>query len=211
LPNSQKAILKAIQEISVQKAIADLLEEGVDEHFFKPMLEIFQNGIMANANVNDLIDELQQYTMGDDEVLGALERYTKQVNSDTLSVYTANYTQAVNQSLDLEFYIYLGNHMPKTRCFCDARYGHYFHKYEIESWGNGDTGNAVSEDCGYPWKGMIQGTNSSTIYLFRGGWNCQHQLVPTMVTRVPKDVVERAINMGYYKPTDKVKKFFGIE
>lgn len=169
------------------------------------MLNIFRNGILNRSSIDDLVEEIREYTIGDDDSLGRLERYTKQVNSDTVSQYMANYTKLLNDNEGHEFYVYLGNHQPDTRCFCDERYGKYYHKKEIEAWGDGSVG-----DCGFPWAGMIKGTNSSNIFTYRGGWNCQHQLVPTLVTRVPKDVIIRNIENGNYIPTLAVKKFFGL-
>lgn len=177
------------------------------------MLQIFQNGILSGAALSDLIDELKVYVTGDNESLGVLERYVKQVNSDTVSQYTANYTQVINQDEGLEFYVYLGNHTAGTRCFCDERYGKYFHKKEVQAWGNGSVmeGLAGGMNCGYPWPGMIKGTSASTIFTYRGGWNCQHQLVPTIATRVPRQVVMRNIDNGNYQPTEKIKLFFGLK
>lgn len=202
-----ESLLDDIRDYSSQKALQDLLEEGIDENFIKPLIEKFRNGILTKAALSDISEELKQYTLGSEKKAGVLERYVKQVHSDSITQYIANFTEVLTNDAGLEFYIYLGNLQNDSRCFCDERAGKYYHRKEIEDWGNGKN----LGKCGYPWQGMIAGTNSSNIFTYRGGWNCEHQLIPTLTLLVPKEDVLRAYNKGYFKPSEKEREFFGIE
>lgn len=204
-------LLQSVRDYSEQKAIYDLLEAGVDVNFVDEMLGKLNNGVLQRYSKADLISEVKKYLIGEKEKKGALERYSKQVASDVTTQYIANYTQVLSEDQGLEFYIYLGNKQKSTRCFCAERFNQYFHRKEIQLWGEGKTGEAVSGDCGYPWAGMIAGTNSSNIFVYRGGWACEHQIVPVIEEQVPKEVLLRALSNGYWKPSEGRKKQLGLD
>lgn len=211
MPSSEANILLAdLQNYSAQKAISDLIESGVDESFLKPMMNIFKNAIYNGSGIDDLLDELKMYTQGNATRLGVLERYTGQVASDSITQYTSNYTKVISDDLELVFFKYAGNIQKDTRCFCKERVNKFFHQKEIEAWGNGDVTAGKVKSCGFPWPGMIAGTNASSIFTYRGGWNCEHYVIAVSVFSVPKDVLLRNIASGNYVPNDKVKKYFNL-
>lgn len=203
-------LLREVQDASAQKALRDLLESGVDVNFLDEMVDIFRDGILTKSGKADLIKQLEQYIVGGDGKLGRLERYVRQVRSDAVTQYVANYTEVMTDDLGLEFYQYVGNVQDDTRCFCEQRVNKFFHYKEIEAWGNGQVGEAVDENCGFPWKGMIDGTNASSIFTFRGGWNCEHQFIPVLTTSVPIDVIRRNIDNGNYVPSREVADYLGL-
>lgn len=210
MPKEIDLLLAEIEEFSAQKTIRDLLESGVDANFLDELVDIFKNGILTKQGKSDLLKQIEGYIKGESGKLGALERYVKQVHSDAVTQYVANYSQALTEDLGLEFYQYIGNIQDDTRCFCEQRTNKFFHRKEIEAWGEGRVGLSVGVNCGYPWAGMIAGTNASNIFTYRGGWNCEHQFVAVLVTSVPKETIVRAIGLGFYKPTEKISDFFGI-
>jgi hypothetical protein len=69
----------------------------------------------------------------------------------------------------------------------------YFHRNEVAGWGRGE---GVGE-CGFPWAGMFKGTNEATIFVYVGGYNCQHSLLPVSEAIVPPEDVARAKSKGY--------------
>jgi hypothetical protein len=69
--------------------------------------------------------------------------------------------------------------MDKTRPFCEERVGNFYHQKEIESWANID------------WQGKRPGTTSSSIFIYCGGYNCRHSLIPVSETLVPKIDLDR--------------------
>lgn len=210
MPTAQE--LLDIEKADAMKRASDGLSGiGYESNFIAPMYEKFKNSIVNQGRFDDLFSELQQYVLGDEKTKGQLERYVKQINSDVLTQFTANYTKILTEDIGMEFYVYTGNLQGDSRCFCEQRANKYFHRMEIEAWGNGDVGEAVDENCGYPWQGMIKGTNGSNIFTYRGGWNCEHTFVPVLTLRTPREVVIRAIDKGYYIPSEIVKEKLGIE
>lgn len=63
--------------------------------------------------------------------------------------------------------------MDTTRPFCKARAGKFFHRSEVEAWASMD------------WAGKMAGTDARTIFVTRGGYNCQHSLLPVSKFAVP--------------------------
>ena len=164
------------------------------------MLDIFRNGVLTKSSISNIETNLSTFIKGTEKSPGILDRYVKQVYSDSITQFTANYTQIISEDQGYEFYKYVGNRSKDTRCFCAQRYNKFFHKKEIENWGNGKVMDGVEgENCGYPWAGMIKGTDSSSIFTYRGGWFCNHQIIPILTKRVPADVIQRAKGKGYYK------------
>lgn len=196
-----EVLLQDIKDYALQKAATNLIESGVDVNVLDVILDKFRNTITTGGTIGNLTDELAQAILGSDKTSGILERYTKQVNSDSLTQFVASYNEVLTVDSGLEFYYYVGNVQTDTRCFCEQRANKYFHRKEIENWGRGKVMDGVDgENCGYPWQGMIKGTNESNIFINRGGYFCNHQIVSTLTKRVPADVIARAESKGYYTP-----------
>jgi hypothetical protein len=164
-----------------------LREAGIDANVIQPIENILNQYVTTGASYKDLVEQVRLLTLGNPEKLGRLSSYVKQITTDSLNQYSANYMKAISNDLNLEFYFYSGNVKDTSREFCDQRHGKYFHRKEVEAWAN------------LSWAGKIQGTNSSNIFIYRGGYHCRHQLIPVSAASVPRSVIERAINEGYYQ------------
>lgn len=206
--NTKKSIYLDILSFAQQKTTIDLLDSGVDVNFVNIILDKIQNSVTIGGNVNDLVDELEEYITGGDEGVGALQRYVSQVSSDAINQFNANYNQAVTQDLGFEWYKYIGTVIDNTRPFCNDFHDKYYHKKEVEQMGeeiNPFTGNKLSSA---QMKGRIKGTDKSSIFTNRGGWNCRHTFSPLATRQVPRNVLERNLKNGNWKPTEAEKKKF---
>lgn len=210
MPDQLTKLLNEVKDFASDKTIRDLLYSGVDANFLDELVDIFKEGILTKQSKKDLIKEFEKYITGGEDKLGKLERYVRQVRSDAVTQYVANYTEVLTDDLGLEFYQYVGNLQDDSRCFCRVRVNEFFHYKEIEAWGRGETGEGVTENCGFPWAGMIDGTNASNIYTYRGGWNCEHQFVPVLTTSVERGALERNIENGNYEPSEEIKNYLGL-
>lgn len=163
-----------------------LKEAGIEAAVINPIEGMLSQYITTGASYKDLLEQVRLMTLGNDEKLGRLSSYVKQITTDSLNQYSANYTKAISNDLGLVFYFYSGNVKDTSREFCDQRHGKYFHKIEVEKWAS------------LSWAGKIPATNSSNIFIYRGGYHCRHQLIPVSTASVPREVIQRAINEGYY-------------
>ena len=133
---------------------------------------------------------------GNDKLDSKILSYVKQISNDSFAIADRSYTSIISEYLGNDWYYYAGGEKETTRCFCEARVGNYYHYKEVEAWGDGKN----LGDCntgGGKWAGQIEGTNSSTIYSYLGGYNCMHSLMPVSEIIVPDSDKERVKKLGY--------------
>lgn len=205
---NNKSFYDDILEFAKQKTALDLLDSGVDANFLQPILSMLQSSVDTGANLDDLLEELKVFITGGDEGVGALKKYVTQVANDSLTQFNANYNQAITSDLGFEFYKYTGTIIKHTRPFCRDFSNKYYHKKEVERMGVGldpVNNNALTSDQK---KGRKKGTNASNIYTRRGGWQCRHYFSPLSIRQVPKSILTRALNKGYWTPTQREREKF---
>ena len=129
-----------------------------------------------------------------------LLQYNKQIAHDTFAIADRNYTSAVSEELEAEWFFYSGSEIETTRPFCSARHNEYFYYREIEQW------PSTAGD----WAGRIPGTNSSTIYSYAGGYNCRHSIIPVSIRRVPEAKIREAITKWGFEPTETEAELLGL-
>lgn len=168
-----------------------LTQEGLSQNVNNQIQKSITNSVIGGYKSSQALSELSLLVIGNKEKLGLLSRHVDQVATDATNQYVATYYEVIGSDLGLEFYLYEGSKKDTTRQFCQERYGKYFHKKEVQAWGN------LSN-----WAGRIPTTNSANIFIYRGGYNCRHQPIPVSTIIVPKDVIERNIKNGNYKPKE---------
>jgi hypothetical protein len=182
-----------------QKNALDLLgEDAFTQKLITPLKQTLESSIVNKLTFTETLKNLRVIIEGDGEKDGALLSHVKRVAYDSYSASDRGYTNTVAQDLGLEFYRYSGGEIDTTRCFCDERNGKYFHKKEIEEWG--EKRNLGSCGTGNGWAGMNTNTNKATIFIFAGGYNCHHSILPVSEISVPKEVIERNKANGNYNP-----------
>jgi hypothetical protein len=184
---------------STQKNAIDLLgEDAFTQKLINPLKQILESSITNGQTFNEALSSLRYVIAGDDTIDGAMTSYVKRVAYDGFAVSDRGYTNVIAQDLELEFYRYSGGIIKDSRCFCIERHGKFFHKKEIEEWG--EQKNLGKCNIGGGWAGMNSATDKATIFYFAGGYNCGHSFLPVSVKSVPKDVISRNLANGNYKP-----------
>lgn len=199
-----------------QLAVNTLVD--ISPTLLQPAKATLDNAISTGMNWSEMVTALQTIMIGDDEVDGRLTRHAKQISSDVFSISDRSYTFQVSNDLGIQFFFYSGGLLEPTknargtvtstgtREFCRHRNGKYYHREEIEDWVKGSGSPSPSGQ----WKGMIAGTNESTIFSNAGGWNCKHSIMPVGETIVPKSVLKRNLNNGNWKPTAKERELLNV-
>lgn len=184
--------IKSLQRQVIRDVNTYALNDGLIVNVKVPLNQILNQNINAGASFTGMLEQLRNFITGG-ENQGRLLSYSRTFLSTTLFDYSRAYQQAVTKDLGLEFYLYSGGLTKPgkgssgSRPFCIERADLFFHHKEIEDWAELD------------WSGKRQGTTKSSIFMFAGGWNCRHTIIPVSVVIVPQDVIERAIEKGYYK------------
>jgi len=160
-------LYKAILETNIATTKDALLGAGIRDNFGTAIQEVLKDNISGIGTRSELNKTLRKFIEGTDTEKAFLERYIKQTTNDSVMTFNAEYIQTIADDLDVEYYLYQGTIIADTRPFCEARSGRFFTKEEVQKWPNLKG-----------WQGRMAGTNSSTIFIYRGGYNCRHQLWP---------------------------------
>jgi hypothetical protein len=176
----KKALYEAILETNIATTKDALLGGGISENFGTAIQEVLKDNIAGIGTRSELNKTLRKFIEGTDTEKAFLNRYIKQVTNDSVMTFNAEYIQTIADDLEVEYYLYAGTIIEDTRSFCQARTGRFFTKEEVEKWASLKG-----------WQGRMAGTNSSTIFIYRGGYNCRHQLWP-----VSKEQYESAQERG---------------
>lgn len=176
VPKIAEAILREKKRVTVEQLL-----NMTDERLSVPMRTTISNAVVGGSSRQGLIDAVRLLTVGDADVDGRLLSGTRQIVSDAFALSDAAVTNTVADQLGLEWYLYTGGLIDTTRPFCKARVGNFYHRSEVEAW------PVTAGD----WAGRMAGTTPQTIFVTRGGYNCQHALLPVSEFAVPPETRSR--------------------
>lgn len=179
--------LKSLQRQTISQLESLLANEGLELMVKQPILNILNQNINTGAKFTDLQAQIREFTLGNGELQGKLRSYAGQITYDSLYNYARALQEAISNNTDLQFIVYSGGLVADSRDFCIERAGNYYHYKEVESW------------AGEDWAGKRPGTTESTIFIYAGGYRCEHQIIYVSELVVPKEVIQRAKELGYYE------------
>lgn len=189
--DNKKALFNEILSNSVAVTEESLLGAGITNDIITPVTDYLSKSVTQGQNLTELIDELSIKIKGDKTNLGYIQKNVKQIATDSINQYSANYTQSISDDLDFEYYLYSGANKTTSRCFCLEREGKYFSKKEIEHWGATPSLWNTCKTKLHKGGGRIPSTDKKSIFTYRGGYQCNHLIMPVSELVVPKDVIER--------------------
>lgn len=197
-----------VLEQAQKDAVIALTEAPLDQKFLKPIEDILFDSVATGASWKDTVTAIRDFVEGSDEEDGKLLQYSKQIAHDNFAYADRAYSNVLADDMEAEWFFYSGDTIDSSRCFCVERHEKYFHYKEIEAWGRGENlGKCKSGDL---WAGADPNTNEKTIFLFAGGFNCGHTIMPVSVFDVPKEVLQRNIANGNYEPSDAEAEELGL-
>jgi len=195
---AQKQVFNTVVDQAQRNALDALTGSAIDQYFEQPMRELIQKSITTGSSYEQMVQQLTDAVVGDAEREGRLLRYVKQVARDSFSNYSRSYSDVINNDIGIEWYGYDGGTVRDSRKFCLERVGKIWHRKEIELWGMGKKSQGANLDYpeGGTWQGKAQGTDSTTIFSFLGGYNCIHYLGGLPESLVPNNVKDRVRAQG---------------
>lgn len=171
--------IKSLQQQTIQNLETNLLQDGLQFQVKQPLADIMNQNINGGGSFSGFLDQLRAFIKGDQTLDGRLMSYSRGILRDALFQYSRSYQQAITSDLGLMWFRYDGGVIDKTREFCRERAGGYYHQSEIEAWADED------------WQGRNRFTTKSSIFIYCGGYNCGHSLIPVHDSIVPKEDLER--------------------
>lgn len=218
------ALLGEITKQAVTDTVTALTENGVGATISGEISDVLNSNITTGGSYADLTDQLRELILGKPAEEGApatpgnLSKYARQITTDAINQYSAQYTKAVTDDLGFEWFAYQGSDITTTRPFCFAMTDFtFFHVSEIPRllraedlyWENPKTGKRelvpIYDKTGLP-QGMYPNTNVNNFQILRGGYNCGHQIRPVSGIIVPPDIKDRVKNTAAYKVYKSLKK-----
>lgn len=192
-----KPVLKEILKANVATTVEQLTETGIASSYGDTIKNILLQNITTGGSYADLANILRDTIIGKDGEDGVLIKYAKQIATDSVNRFNAQYTHSITADLGLEWYQYTGTIIKTSRPFCEAlKQKKYFHRNEIPELLRGHIGNdtvPIYEKTGLPY-GMDKNTTIENFIILRGGHNCGHQIFPIMDSAVP-DSVKQEVEM----------------
>lgn len=198
-----KPLLREIRIQAISDTVNSLTENGIGTNISDNIAAILRQNITSGGSYKALVKQLTETLTDTQKSDGLLTRYTRQITTDSINQYSAQYTQAVSSGLGYEWFAYQGSDITTTRPFCDAMTDfRYFHISEVPRllraqnlyYLNKKTGKRelvpIYSKTELP-AGMIAGTNAANFFVNRGGYNCEHQIRPVSEGLVPLDVQAR--------------------
>lgn len=203
-----RAIVKEIKKQTITDTIEKLTEAGIGGNVQNKIADLLKQNITTGVKYSDLAAQLREHILTTENP-GVLERYVKQIATDSVNQYSAQYMNTVSGDLGYEWFRYQGKDILTTRPFCDALSDRkFFHVSEVPSllkaedlYYSSDEGQKkvpIYEKTELP-HGMIPDTNAENFFIRRGGYNCGHQIMPVIERLVPKDIQERVKATAAYK------------
>lgn len=174
-----RVFIKALQSQTVQSINTLLLNDGLSASVKLPLNQILNQNVNSGGSFSGMLEQLRTYIKGTPDLDGRLLSYSRGILRDTLFQYSRAFQQSVTSDLGLEWYRYIGGIVKDSREFCIDRNGGYFHESEIKAWAKLD------------WQGKNKLTTGSSIFIYCGGHNCNHSLIPVSKSVVPTEFLER--------------------
>lgn len=213
---SPKPLLREIRKQAITDTIKNLGSSGIGVGVADQIATILRTNITSGGSYGQLTEQLRE-KMLNTSTEGVLQKYAKQITTDSINQYSATYTNIVAGDLSFEWYAWQGTEIVTSRPFCQAMVenNRYFHISQIPNLLKGldAEGNKLKykdnkteeiksveiynkTDLPY---GFIPGTNVANFFINRGGYFCGHQARPVSERIVPLEVRESVYNSAAYK------------
>lgn len=206
------SILKEIRGQAIADTVNKLTEAGIGLNVTTTIEDILRTNITSGGPYKDLVKQLRETVVGTVDKEGFVAMRAKQVTTDAIHQYNANYTQLVSSGFGFEWYAYQGTDIKTTRPFCDAMSDRrYFHVSEVpdllaahDLYHVKDSQRLkvqINPKTELPY-GMIPGTNPENFFIRRGGYNCGHQIRPVsenLIKAQDKPLYDQILTSAKYK------------
>lgn len=211
-----RTLLKEIRNQAIGDTISKLTEAGIGANIGDRIGDILRSNITSGGSYKSLTGQLRESLTDTQKSEGILSKYARQITTDSLNQYNAQYTQVVASDLGFEWYSYQGSEIMTSRPFCQSMVEErrYFHVSEVpallraqDMYYTDNKDNVRKKvpiylKTGLP-HGLIEGTNPENFFIRRGGYQCGHQTRPVSERIVPLETRERVYATAAYKAWKK--------
>lgn len=205
-------LLKQIRIQAISDTVQSLTEAGIGANIGDKITGILRTNITSGGSYKALNAQLLESLTDTEKSDGLLTKYSKQITTDSINQYSAQYTSAVAAGLNMEWYAYQGTEIKTSREFCQAMVENrrYFHISEVpallraeglefkDNYDGEIKKVRINPRTKLPY-GFIEGTTAANFLIYRGGYFCGHQARPVPERNVPIADRDRVYNTLAYQ------------
>jgi hypothetical protein len=156
--------------------------KGLQVNVTQPLRQIIVRHVTMGSNVNEAEQVVRDYLLGKGQEGGKLLRYTRQLTMDALNQYNGTVQQAVADEYDMPKFRYVHSLIKTSRrncielvngtgAFADLR-------QDDGTYLRADIPKIVQRAQGRA--GWNPACTASTFFIYRGGYNCRHDCIPSL-------------------------------
>lgn len=165
------AQINPIRNRMVEETVDVMAGNGLNVNLKQPVKDLVRKNIVFGSTLSDTEESLRTLMRGDAEKLGKLERYAIQISRDSIQQYDGAVNNQIRETFDMPNITYVGSLIKDSRIQCQRWIGMGVIPV-----------NELQQEIDFAFasgSGMIPGTNPSNFTVFRGGYNCRHEAIPT--------------------------------
>ena len=194
LPAVSKKMISAVARQNIDNTLESLIGSGYKQNVVSKIQNVLLTSVTTGGSHADLIENLRNQIVSTDERAGMISRYAQTYVVNSLGQFAGQGNKMIADALNSEWFEYVGSNIETTREFCEhLTKKRYVHISEIPTLLDGIIDGhevEINRNTGLP-KGMIEGTTPENFIVYRGGWNCGHELIPVNEVSVPKAVRDK--------------------
>jgi len=191
LPSATKNKISIVAKQNINNTLNSLIGAGYKQEVVNKLHKTLLTNVTTGGSFSDMIEQLRAELIGTEQRAGMLSRYTRSFVVDSLGQFAGQGNKLIADALNSEWFRYIGSNIVTTRDFCrELTKKDYVHISEIPTLLEGIIDGVqvdINRTTGLP-QGMIEGTNPENFIVYRGGYNCGHELIPVSDVNVPKEI-----------------------
>ncbi len=155
----------------VRDTLNTLQDAQINSAFTEPIRKALFQRVNLGAGVKDTLDVMKDLVRGTEERKGILTRWSGQVARDALGQYQGNVNTRIQQEYDFAGYLYVGSLVDDSRSQCER----WVNKGFIPM-------KELKKELAWAMRngsGMVKSTTADTFAVYRGGYNCRHEAIPS--------------------------------
>lgn len=169
--NPTDTILTKWRNFQISNTVQNLVGNGLEQRFSQPVTKILAQAVYSEGSLSDVLKAVREYAETNDRSKGGLLSHYTQVSMDAVGQYAGSVHKIVANKYGLDALEYVGSLVKDSRPQCVRWVG-----MGTIPLANLKKEIAWAERYG---SGLIPETTPDNFTLYRGGYNCRHEAIPT--------------------------------
>lgn len=190
------AVWELIKEQTIEQTKGYLMKGGTQQAIIPAIDSILRANISTGGSYAQLTEQLRDALIKTDSP-GILDKYMKQVTQDSINQYAGTLNAIIAEKYGFEWFEYANSLKPTSRDFCiQCRKKRWIHKSEFPELFKGKIDGVqvpLNPKTDMP-EGFDYRTTPDTLVIYKGGYECGHQLRPVPADIVPQSAKNKVLN-----------------